>query len=122
MLECVAQNNLDAPNNLTFTWRHNRSNIQNDDSRRIITSFPENPDREARSILMVMNVTRYDGGQYQCIASNREIVDGDHDTVIVTVCCKLSALFTEVTANGNACTLLDKDILKPIVRKIFKFT
>ena len=122
MLECFAQNNLDAPNNLRFTWRHNRSTIQGDDSRHIIIPFPENPDKEARSMLVVMNVTRYDGGQYQCIASNREIVDGDSDTVKVTVHCKCSVLFTVVTANGNACTLLDKDILKPIVRTIFECT
>ena len=99
MLECVAQNNLDAPNNLTFTWRHNGRNIQDDDnSRRIITPFSENPDREARSILMVMNVTRRDGGQYQCIASNRVIIDGDSDTAFVTVHCKCSVLFTVITA------------------------
>ena len=112
MLECVAQNNLDAPNNLTFTWRHNDTNIRDDDSRRIIRYFPENSDREARSMLMVMNVTRRDGGQYQCVASNREIIDGDSDTTNVTVYCKCSVLFTVVTANGNACTLLDKDIHK----------
>ena len=111
MLECVAQNNLDAPNNLTFTWRHNSStinssNIRDDGSRRIIKPYSENPDREARSILMVMNVNRYDGGQYQCIASNREIVDGASTTAFVTVYCKCSALFTVVTANGNACNLL----------------
>ena len=95
MLECVAQNNLDAPNNLTFTWRHNRttinsSNIQDNDNRRMITSSPENPDRIASSMLVVMNVTRRDGGEYQCVASNREIVDGDRDTVNVTVHCKCS--------------------------------
>ena len=122
MLESFAQNNLDALNNLRFTWRHNGRTIQVDGSRRMIISFPENPDREARSILMVMNVTRYDGGQYQCIASNREIVDGDNNTALVTVHCKWSALFTVVTPNGNACTLLDKDTLKPIVRTIFECT
>ena len=106
MLECVTQNNLDAPNNLTFTWRHNSSNIQDNDTRRMITPFPENPDRVASSMLVVMNVTRRDGGQYQCTASNREIVDGDSDTVNVTVHCKYSVLFTVVTANGNACNVL----------------
>ena len=95
MLECVAQNNLDAPNNLMFTWRHNDSTIQEDDSRRIITPFPESPSREARSILVVMNMTRYDGGQYQCVASNREIVDGASTTSFVTVFCKCSVLFIE---------------------------
>ena len=112
MLDCVAQNNLDAPNDLMFTWRHNSSTIQVDDSRHIITYFPENLFRKARSILTVMNVTRYDGGQYQCVAFNREIIDGDRDTAFVTVHCKCSVLFTVVTANSNACTLLDKDILK----------
>ena len=98
MLECVAQNNLDAPNDLRFTWRHNSSTIQEDDSCCTIKSFPENRTREARSMLMVMNVTRYDGGQYQCIASNREIIDGDSDTAFVTVHCKSSVLFTVITA------------------------
>ena len=118
MLQCVAQNNLNAPNDLMFAWRHNGSNIQNDDSRRIITPFPE----EARSILMVMNVTRYDGGQYQCVAFNREIIDGASTTSFVTVYCKWSVLFAVVTANGNACTLLDEDIHKRIVVTIFEYT
>ena len=121
MLQCVAQNNLDAPNDLMFTWRHNGSNIQ-DDSRRIITPSPEDAAREASSILMVMNVTRYDGGEYECTASNREIIDGASNTSFVTVYCKWSVLFTVVTANGNAYTLLDEDIHKRIVGTIFEYT
>ena len=105
MLECVAQNNLDAPNNLTFIWRHNDVNIRDVDSRRIITPFSENPEREARSVLVVMNVTRSDGGMYECVASNREINDGDSESDNVTVYCKWLVLFTVVTANGYACNL-----------------
>ena len=105
MLVCVAQNNLDAPNNLRFTWRHNDINIRDDDGRRINTSFPENFEREARSVLVVMNVTRSDGGMYECVASNREINDGDSESDNVTVYCKWLVLFTVVTANGYACNL-----------------
>ena len=105
MLVCVAQNNLDAPNNLSFAWRHNDSNIRDDDSCCMITSFPENAEREARSVLVVMSVTRSDGGMYECVAFNREITDGDDESDNVTVYCKWSVLFTVVTANGYACNL-----------------
>ena len=94
MLECVAQNNPDAPNDLIFTWRHNGTNIHDGDSHRFVTSFPESHCREARSILVVMNVTQSDGGLYKCVASNREIIDGASVTTTVTVYCKWSALFT----------------------------
>ena len=56
MLECVAQNNLDAPNDLTFTWRHNATNIHDGDSHHIIRSFPETPSREARSVFVAANL------------------------------------------------------------------
>ena len=118
----MAQNNFNATDNLMFTWRHNSTTIQDNYNRRMITYFPENSYWVARSMLVVMNVTRRDGGQYQCVASNREIVDDNSDTALVTVYCKCSVLFTVVTGNGNACTLLDKDILKPIVRTIFEYT
>ena len=63
--------------------------IQDDDSHSIITLFPEDSaTRVVVSILMVMNVTRRDGGKYQCSAFNREITDGISITSNVTVLCK----------------------------------
>ena len=98
MLECVAQNNLDAPNNLMFIWYHNETRIADEDSRHMITPLSEDSGtREARSTLVVMNVTRKDGGLYRCIAFNREIADSDTATTFVTVYCKWSALLCMVT-------------------------
>jgi len=89
MLECAAQNNRDAPNNLMFYWYHNETRITDSDSRRIITSFSEDPDtRERRNTLVVMNVTWNDGGLYRCLVFNRNIIDCDTATTFVTVYCK----------------------------------
>ena len=105
MLMGVAQNNHDAPNNLMFIWYHNGTAV-GEDSRGVITSSSEDPGtREARSTLVVMNVTRKDGGLYHCIAFNREIADSDEANSLVTVYCKWSALFTVVTSSVNASIL-----------------
>ena len=98
MLQCVAQNNLDAPNNLMFYWYHNEARISDEDSRHVITPSSEDPGtREARSTLVVMNVTRNDGGLYRCSVFNRNITDKDTTTTFVTVYCKWSALLCVVT-------------------------
>ena len=98
MLECVAQNNLDAPNNLMFYWYHNESRISDEDSRRMITPLSEdNATRVASSMLVVTNVTRRDGGLYRCSVFNRNITDSDTATTSVTVYCKWSALLCVVT-------------------------
>ena len=100
MLECVAQNNRDAPNNLMFYWYHNETRISDEDSHRMITpSSEDNATRVASSILMVTNVNRNDGGLYRCSVFNRNITDSDTATTFVTVYCKWSAL---VTSNVNA--------------------
>ena len=105
MLVCIAQNNFDAPNDLMFIWYHNGTAV-GEDSRGMITSSSEDPGtREARSTLVVMNVTRNDGGLYRCSAFNREIADGDEANSLVTVYCKWSALFTVVTSSVNASIL-----------------
>ena len=89
MLECVAQNNRDAPNNLMFYWYHNEARISDEDSRRMI-SLPseDNATRVARSMLVVTNVNRNDGGMYRCSVFNRNITDRDTATTNVTVYCK----------------------------------
>ena len=98
MLECVAQNNRDAPNNLMFYWYHNESRISEEDSRRMISPPSEdNATRVARSMLLVTNVNRNDGGLYRCSVFNRNITDRDTATTSVTVYCKWSALLSVVT-------------------------
>ena len=100
MLMCVAQNNLDAPNNLMFFWYHNETRILAEDSHHMITPLSEdNATRVARSILMVTNVNHNDGGLYRCSVFNRNITDRDTATAFVTVYCKWSALFTVVASS-----------------------
>ena len=98
MLECVAQNNRDAPNNLMFFWYHNGRRILDEDIRRMISPPSEdNATRVARSMLLVTNVNRTDGGMYRCAVFNRNITDMDTATTSVTVNCKWSALLSVVT-------------------------
>ena len=107
MLECVAQNNRDAPNNLMFYWYHNDSRISDEDIRRMIAPPSEdNATRVARSMLMVTNVNRNEGGLYRCSVFNRNITDKDTATTNVTVYCKWSALL--LNSNGKKYTLSDE--------------
>ena len=77
-----------------FIWYHNGTAV-GEDSHGVITPSSEDPGtREARSTLVVMNVTRRDGGLYRCIAFNREIADGDEASSSVTVYCECLAFFT----------------------------
>ena len=86
-LECVAQNNDDAPNNLEFYWYQDGREIT-PSSRITINSTSENATRAASSELVVMGVTDSDSGEYRCTATNRDIVDGITTTSSVTVLCK----------------------------------
>ena len=62
--------------------------IQDDDGHSIITFFSEDSAIwVVGNILMVMKVTRRDGG-YRCSAFNRDITDGISTTSNVTVLCK----------------------------------
>lgn len=86
-LECIAQNNVDAPNELEFYWYHNGRSIT-PGSRITINSTGENDTRVASSELVVMQVTDNDSGEYQCTVTNRDVVDGINATSNVTVYCK----------------------------------
>jgi len=86
-LECVVQNNGDAPNDLEFYWYQDGREITTS-SRITINSTSENATRVASSELVVMGVTDSDSGEYRCTATNRDIVDGITTTSSVTVQCK----------------------------------
>ena len=86
-LECIAQNNVDAPNELEFYWYHNDRSITSG-SHITINSTGENATRVASSELVVMQVTDDDSGEYQCTVTNRDVVDGVNATSNVTVLCK----------------------------------
>ena len=86
-LECVAQNNDDAPNDLEFYWYQDGHRIT-PSSHITINSTSENATRVASSELVVMGVTDSDSGEYRCTATNRDIVDGITTTSSVTVQCK----------------------------------
>lgn len=86
-LECIAQNNVDAPNELEFYWYHNGRSVT-PGSRITIDSTGENGTRVASSELVVMQVTDSDSGEYQCTVTNRDVVDGVNATSNVTVLCK----------------------------------
>ena len=89
-LECIAQNNADAPNELQFYWYHNGHSIT--PSRDItIHSTSENATRVANSELVVLQVTESNSGEYQCTVTNRDTVDGVNATADVTVLCKYVA-------------------------------
>ena len=86
-LECIAQNNVDTPNELEFYWYHNGRSIT-PGSRITINSTGENGTQVASSELVVMQVTDNDSGEYQCTVTNRDVVDGVNATSNVTVLCK----------------------------------
>ena len=86
-LECIAQNNVDAPDELEFYWYHNGRSIT-PSSHIVINSTGENDTRVASSELVVMQVTDNDSGEYQCTVTNRDVVDGANNTANVTVLCK----------------------------------
>jgi len=86
-LECVAQNNDDAPNDLEFYWYQDGREIT-PSSRITINSTSENATWIASSELVVTGVTDSDSGEYRCTATNRDIVDGITTTSSVTVLCK----------------------------------
>ena len=86
-LECIAQNNVDAPNELEFYWYRNGHSIT-PGSRITINSTGENATRVASSELVVMQVTDGDSGEYQCTVTNRDVVDGINAISNVTVLCK----------------------------------
>ena len=89
-LECIAQNNADAPNELQFYWYHNGLSIT-PGSHIAINLTSENATHIANSKLVVMQVTESDTGEYQCTVTNRDIVDGVNATASVTVLCKYMA-------------------------------
>ena len=86
-LECVAQNNDNAPNNLEFYWYQDGHEIT-PSSRITVNSTSENATRAASSELVVMGVTDSDSGEYRCTATNRDSVDGITTTSSVTVLCE----------------------------------
>ena len=86
-LECIGQNNVDAPNELEFYWYHNGRSITTG-SRITIKSTGENATRVASSELVVMQVTDGDSGEYQCTVTNWDVVDGINATSNITVLCK----------------------------------
>ena len=95
-LECIARNNVDAPNELEFYWYHNGRSIT-PGSRTTINSTGENATRVASSELVVMQVTDDDSGEYQCTVTNRDVVDGVNATSNVTVLCKWPINDTVIT-------------------------
>ena len=94
-LECIAQNNVDAPNELEFYWYHNGRSIT-PSSRITINSAGENATRVASSELVVMQMTDGDSGEYQCTVTNRDVVDGINTTAGVTVLCKWPVVIMSV--------------------------
>ena len=86
-LECIAQNNDDAPNDLEFYWYKDGRGIT-PSGRITINSTSESVTRVASSELIVMEVTDSDSGEYRCTVTNREIVEGITTTSSVTVQCK----------------------------------